>query len=41
MRMVETVGRRLERMSPYALTFTGRMPSDAEVAAFRARHPGR
>lgn len=41
MRMVETVGRRLERMSPYVLTFTGRMPSDAEVAAFRARHPGR
>lgn len=38
MRMEESVERRLERIPPYALTFTGRMPSEAEVAAFRARH---
>lgn len=41
LRMVESVERRLERIPPYALTFTGRMPSEREVAAFRARHLGR
>lgn len=41
MRVDETVAQRLDRIPPYALTFTGRDPSAAEIAGFRARHLGR
>lgn len=38
MRVDEPLLPRLERIPPYALTFTGRAPEPAEVEAFRARH---
>jgi AcrR family transcriptional regulator len=38
MRMDEPLVPRLERIPPYALTFTGLAPSPAEIAAFRQRH---
>lgn len=38
MRFDESLGPRLDRIPPYALTFTGKAPSPAEVAAFRQRH---
>jgi AcrR family transcriptional regulator len=38
MRADESLELRLQRIPAYALTFTGRQPSEAEVAAFRARH---
>lgn len=38
MRMVETVETRIGRIPSYALTFTGKMPTASEIAAFRARH---
>lgn len=38
MRMSEPLLPRLERIPPYALTFTGKAPTPAEVDAFRARH---
>lgn len=40
MRATESIERRLSRIPAYALTFTGRAPTAAEVAAFRARHLG-
>ena len=40
MRTNEAHGPRLARMPAYALTFTGQKPTEAELAAFRARHPG-
>lgn len=40
MRATESVERRIARIPAYALTFTGRAPTEAEVAAFRARHIG-
>lgn len=38
MRVNEPLLPRLDRIPPYTLTFTGKPPSEAEVAAFRARH---
>jgi AcrR family transcriptional regulator len=38
MRFDEPLLPRLDRIPPYALTFTGTAPSAAEIAAFRARH---
>lgn len=38
MRFDEPLLPRLDRIPPYALTFTGKAPSDAEIAAFRERH---
>lgn len=38
MRRDEPLLPRLDRIPPYAMTFTGRQPSDAEIAAFRSRH---
>jgi len=38
MRTEETLDERLQRIPAYALTFTGRAPQAAEIAAFRARH---
>lgn len=38
MRFDEPLLPRLDRIPPYALTFTGAAPSAAEIAAFRARH---
>jgi len=40
MRTTEAHGPRMARMRAYALTFTGQLPTDAEIAAFLARHPG-
>lgn len=38
MRLTEPLLPRLDRIPPYALTFTGQGPSEAEVTAFRTRH---
>lgn len=38
MRFDEPLSPRLDRAPPYAMTFTGRTPSEAEIAAFRQRH---
>ncbi|WP_430465775.1 TetR/AcrR family transcriptional regulator [Tabrizicola sp.] len=38
MRVNEPLLPRLDRIPPYALTFTGHAPSPAEVEAFRTRH---
>lgn len=38
MRFEEAISPRLDRAPPYAMTFTGRTPSEAEIAAFRRRH---
>ena len=38
MRVDEPLLPRLDRIPPYALTFTGRAPASDEVEAFRARH---
>lgn len=38
MRFEEPLLPRLDRIPPYALTFTGKSPSAAEIAAFRQRH---
>ena len=40
MRTTEALLPRLARIPAYALTFTGKAPSQAEIAAFRARHLG-
>lgn len=40
MRTTEDFAPRMARIPEYALTFTGRRPSEAEIAAFRARHAG-
>lgn len=40
MRMVETVETRIERIPSYVLTFSGKAPTAAEIAVFRARHLG-
>lgn len=40
MRTTEAHLPRLARMPAYALTFTGQMPTAAEIVTFRARHPG-
>ncbi len=41
LRTSESIGRRIERIPPYTLTFSGHAPTTAEVAAFRARHLAR
>jgi AcrR family transcriptional regulator len=38
MRVAEPLVPRLDRIPPYALTFTGKAPAPSEVEAFRARH---
>jgi AcrR family transcriptional regulator len=38
MRVNEPLLQRLDRIPPYTLAFTGRPPSAAEIAEFRARH---
>ena len=38
MRFDEALSPRLNRVPPYVMTFTGKMPSDAEISAFRQRH---
>lgn len=38
MRVTEPLLPRLDRIPPYALTFTGQAPLPDEIAAFRARH---
>jgi hypothetical protein len=38
MRVDEPLLPRLDRIPPYALTFTGHAPSTAEVKSFRDRH---
>ncbi|TXH94976.1 MAG: TetR/AcrR family transcriptional regulator [Pseudorhodobacter sp.] len=38
MRFDEPLASRLDRAAPYAMTFTGRTPSESEIRDFRARH---
>lgn len=38
MRFDEPLSPRLDRAPPYAMTFTGKTPNPAEIAAFRERH---
>jgi hypothetical protein len=38
MRTEEPLALRLQRIPDYVLIFTGQAPSEAELAAFRARH---
>ena len=41
MRTAETLALRLQRIPDYVVSFTGVVPTEAEVAAFVARHAGR